>query len=69
MPRPIISIHDMVTDETVVREMNDTEFAQFEAEQAARVLQEQAEATEAAKKAALLKRLGLTADEAVLLLS
>jgi hypothetical protein len=60
MSRPLIQIDDLV------REMNDEELAQWEASKAVVAAQEQ-EAAEA--KAALLEKLGITADEAKLLLS
>jgi hypothetical protein len=69
MTIPTIRIHDLTTDEIIDREMNEEELAQFEAglkieaEKAA-----QAEA-DAEAKATLLDRLGITADEAKLLLS
>ena len=69
MTKPIIRIHDTSTDEIVDREMNDAEFALYEAEQAAQATQAAAEAAKVAEKAALLTRLGITADEAKLLLS
>jgi hypothetical protein len=66
--RPIISIHNIQTDEYVEREMNDAEFSQHEKEQAD-LLTKKAEAeAKAAQKAALLERLGITEDEARLLL-
>ena len=68
MTRPMVRIHDVSADTVVDREMNDTEFAQYEAEQAAAVTQAAAEAAKAVEKAALLARLGITADEAKLLL-
>jgi len=68
MTRPIVRIHDLSTDEVIDREMNDTEFAQYEADQAAEVERIAAEAAKAAEKAALLAKLGITADEAKLLL-
>ena len=68
MTRPIVRIHDLSTDEVIDREMNDAEFAQYEADQAAAAAQAAAEAAKAAEKAALLARLGITADEAKLLL-
>lgn len=68
MTRPIVRIHDLSTDELVDREMNDAEFAQYEADQAEAAAQAAAEAAKAAEKAALLERLGITADEAKLLL-
>jgi hypothetical protein len=69
MTRPIVRIHDLSTDEVIDREMNDAEFAQYEADQAAQAAQAAAEAAKAAEKAALLERLGITAEEAKLLLS
>ena len=66
--RPTIRIYNSETSETIDREMNDFEFAQYEAEQA--LLQQakaQTEAKEAARQA-ILDRLGLTADEAKLIL-
>ena len=69
MSRPIIRIHNVETDEMIDREMNDIEFAQYQANQAAQATaQAEAEAKETAK-AALLNKLGITAEEAVLLLS
>jgi hypothetical protein len=67
--RPIIRIHNLETDEIIDREMNDEEFAAAEEQDKA---QEQAQAEEQAKaetKAALLDRLGISEDEAKLLLS
>jgi hypothetical protein len=59
----MVRIHDLSTDEVIDREMNDEEFSQYQAEQAARV-EAQAEAeAKAADKSALLARLGLTEDE------
>jgi hypothetical protein len=61
--RPMVRIHDLATNEIIDREMNDAEFAEYEASKAkAQVLQAEAEAKEIAK-AAILERLGLTADE------
>jgi hypothetical protein len=68
MSRPIIKIHDVSTDEVIEREMNDAEFAQYEADQAAVAAQVAAETAKAEQKAALLERLGITAEEAQLLL-
>ena len=65
----MIRIHNAETDEVIDREMTNEEFAQYEADQAA-LLQRQAEAeTKAQAKAELLERLGITADEAKLLLA
>lgn len=66
MTRPMIRIHDLSTDTITDREMNDPEFAQFEAEQATQATEAAAQAeAEAAKVAAQAKlaALGLTADD------
>lgn len=68
MSKPLIRIHDLATDEVIDREMNDQEFAAYQADQAAQAAaQAEAEAKEAARQA-ILDRLGLTADEAKLIL-
>ena len=56
------------TGEVIERELNAKELAQYEADQAAQAAQAAAEAAKAAEKEALLARLGITADEAKLLL-
>jgi|688.fasta_scaffold313068_2 hypothetical protein len=66
--RPMVRIHNIQTNEVIDREMNDAEFAQYEADQAAEVERVAAEAVKAEQKAALLERLGITAEEAQLLL-
>ena len=61
--RPTVRIHNIETDEVIDREMNDAEFAKYQADQAAHlVAQAEAEAKETAK-ATILDRIGLTADE------
>ena len=69
MPNPMIRIHNVETDEVIDRAMNAKEFAEYEAQKKI----DEAKAAEAAAtaktKADLLARLGLTADEAALLLS
>jgi hypothetical protein len=66
--RPIIRIHDLATDEVIDREMNDQEFAQHQAHlENEAAIKAEAE-TKAVEKQALLDRLGITADEAKLLL-
>jgi hypothetical protein len=68
MSRPIIRIHNVQTDEVIDREMTAAEFKVYEAEKAERATkQAEAEAKEVARQA-ILDRLGLTADEAKLLL-
>ena len=69
MTKPIIRIHDLATDEVIDREMNDTEFAVYEAEQTAQAAKQAEAATKAATKAALLTQLGITEEQAKLLLS
>jgi hypothetical protein len=69
MTKPMVRIHDTATNEVIDREMNDAEFAQYQADQevqAAEVAEAEAKATQ---KAALLERLGITEDEARLLLA
>jgi hypothetical protein len=66
--KPIIRIHNVEIDEVIDREMNDDEFAQYEADKAAQ-LAKQAEAdAKVAEKQAIADRLGLTIDELKLLL-
>jgi hypothetical protein len=69
MPKPMIRIHNTETDEIIDREMNAEEFKQYQADLAinnARLAEIEANAS---AKSALLERLGLTDDEAKLLLS
>ncbi|CAB4186016.1 hypothetical protein UFOVP1142_4 [uncultured Caudovirales phage] len=69
MKKPTIRIYDCETGETVDREMNAAEFAQYEIEQETlRTKQAEAEA-KATAKAALLVKLGITQAEAELLLA
>jgi len=66
--RPVVRIHDLSTDEVIDREMNDAEFAQYEAELAIQSAAEAAKVKAEADKAALLARLGLTEDELKIIL-
>jgi hypothetical protein len=60
--KPIVRIYTG-NNEFIDREMNDDEFAQYEIDQAAHIARKaEAEAKETAK-AAILDRIGLTADE------
>jgi hypothetical protein len=69
MTKPTIRIHNLETNEVIDREMNDAEFAQHEIDKAnAQVAKSEAEA-KATARAVLLKRLGVTEEEARLLLS
>ena len=68
MPKPIIKIHDTETNEVIERPMTDAEYAEHK--KLAAELEERTALieAEAASKAALLERLGITAEEAKLLL-
>jgi urease accessory protein UreE len=67
-----ISIYDHATGETTVRDMNEAELAElaYQAELAveAQLEEDRIAAERAEAKAALLERLGITEDEAKLLL-
>lgn len=64
-----IKIHNVETGEVIEREMNAEELAQWEADKAKAEAEAQAKAAAAAAKAALLAKLGITEEEAKLLLS
>jgi hypothetical protein len=69
MTKPIVKIHNASTGEIVEREINDSELAQLQLDnELANQRQFEAEA-KAQAKAELLERLGITADEAKLLLA
>ena len=68
MTRPMVRIHDLSTDEVIDREMNDAEFAQYEADQAAQAARQAEADAKAAQRQLLLDRLGITQEEAQLLL-
>jgi hypothetical protein len=69
MTKPTIRIHDVEADEIIDREMTDAEFADYEAQQIAIAQNALAASANIAAKEALLDRLGITAEEAKLLLS
>ena len=69
MTKPIIKIVNAETGEEVEREMNAAELAQYEIDQANNQQLKNDEAIKASAKLALLDRLGITAEEAALLLS
>ena len=69
MSRPMVRIHNTETNEVVDREMNDAEFAQYEADQAAQATAQAEAQAKATAKAALLEQLGITEEQAKLLLS
>ena len=66
MSRPMVRIHNVETDEVIDREMNDEEFANYQARQLEKEAdQAEADAKAAAKVAAegKLAALGLTTDD------
>ena len=73
MSRPIAAITNGETGETTYEEMNDVDYAIYlsdiENHKIETAAKAQAETKTAADKAALLAKLGITADEARLLLS
>jgi hypothetical protein len=68
MTNPMIRIHDIATGEVVDREMTAAEAAEHAKSEAKFLADEQDKVTKAEAKDALLARLGITADEAALLL-
>jgi hypothetical protein len=69
MANPMIKIHNIETDEIIEREMTDDEFAIRKADLQAELNRKTEAQAKAQAKAALLERLGITADEAKLLLA
>ena len=69
MTKPMIRIHDVSSNEIIDREMTDEEFAQYQIDQLAQAEAQALEDAQASAKAALLQRLGISAEEAALLLS
>ncbi len=66
--KPMVRIHDLETNEIIDREMNDAEFAQYEVEQVAEATRQAEAEAKAAQRQALLTRLGITEEEARILL-
>lgn len=69
MTAPMIKIHDLSTDEVIEREMTAEEFAQYKIDVATANKNAELESAKIAAKNDLLAKLGLTEDEAKLLLS
>lgn len=69
MTKLIIAIHNAETDEFIEREMNEAELANYEAAKVADVLLQNEAKEKAKSKAELLAKLGISDDEAKLLLS
>lgn len=68
MTKPTVKIVNAETGEEIEREMNAAEFAQYEEDQAQAAAQAVAQHEAAATRQAILDRLGLTKEEATLLL-
>ena len=68
MTTPMIKIHNVETGEVVEREMNAEELAQLAADKVTGDAIKASEAAKAHERAALLERLGITEEEARLLL-
>ena len=64
----IIAIHNVETGEIIEREMTAAELKEHKSYKAAKMVQVESETQKAAEKAALLEKLGITEDEARLLL-
>jgi phosphopantetheinyl transferase (holo-ACP synthase) len=68
MSKPTVRIHDMETGEVLDRVMTDAEHTAWQAQQVEAEAAAEAQAAQAAAKEALLDRLGITADEARMLI-
>ena len=66
--KPMVRIHNIETNEVIDREMNDAEFAQYEIDQKAYSDRKAEIQSNINAKTALLEKLGITEDEAKLLL-
>jgi len=68
MSRPIVKIHNIETDEIIEREMNNQEFAAYEENEKWIAARDAEKAAQENKRKALLEKLGITDEEAKLLL-
>ncbi len=68
MTNPLITIHNVETDEIIQREMTPDEFEIYQMEQKAEADRKAAKLKAESDKAALLDKLGITEDEVKLLL-
>lgn len=68
MTKPIVRIHDIETNEVIDREMTDAEFEAYEADRLAIAKAAEEAKAKGQAKSALLAKLGITAEEAALLL-
>jgi hypothetical protein len=68
MTKPMVRIHNIATNEIIDREMTDAEFAQYELYRQAELIKEAELTAKATARQAVLDRLGITAEEAQLIL-
>ena len=68
MTKPMIRIHNIETNEIIDREMTAAEFKIYEADQKAQAIAKTEAEAKTAQRQVILDRLGLTTDEAQLLL-
>ena len=68
MTTPQITIHNVLTGEIIVRNMDADELAQLELDKVEAKAQAKAQTAKQAARQAVLDKLGLTADEAAALL-
>ena len=68
MTTPIVRIHDIETNEIIDREMTAEEFVQYELDKITEAARLSELTNKATAKAALLAKLGITEEEAALLL-
>ena len=68
MTNPTIRIHNTETDQIIDREMTDEEFAEYQADQAVQAAKLAEAEAKATARQEILDRLGLSAEEAALLL-
>jgi len=69
MDKPTITIHNTETNEIIEREMNEAELAQHQKDENEITARAQITQAKAEAKQALLNKLGITQEEAALLLS
>jgi hypothetical protein len=67
--KPMVRIHNTETDEVIDREMTDDEFAEYETQKVADAAKQAEAEAKATAKAALLAQLGITEEQAKLLLA
>jgi hypothetical protein len=66
--KPMVRIHNQATNEVIDRQMTEAEFLQYEEDKAAEAAKQAEAETKETARQAILDRLGLTADEAALIL-